>query len=58
MEVALFGEVEDGLADGGQTDAQLIGVLALARELLPLAKLTALDSLEQVRPELGVQRDG
>src|SRR5438105_5365429 len=31
MEVALFGEVEDGLADGGQTDAQLIGVFALAR---------------------------
>src|SRR5712691_8437273 len=57
MEIPLFDEVEDGLADGSQADAELVGILPLAGELLSLVQLAALDPPQQVGAELRVDRD-
>src|SRR5438552_2133721 len=57
IEVSLFDQVEDRLANRRQAHAQPISVLTLARELLPLAQVAALDPAQQVSPELRVDRD-
>src|SRR2546426_7516918 len=57
VQVALFDEVEDGLANRGQADPELIGVLALAQQFLTLAELAPLDPAQQVRPELRMERN-
>src|SRR2546427_12766295 len=56
MEVALVDEVQEGLADGGQTDAELIAVLTLAGQLLGLAKLAAREPAQEGGRKLGVDR--
>src|SRR5439155_16826244 len=57
IQIPLFDEVEDGLADRGKTDAELIGVLPLAQQFLALAKLAVFDPAQQMRPKLRVDRD-
>src|ERR1700694_1647688 len=57
IEVPLLDQVQDRLANRGEAHAQLIGILALARELLPLPEVAAFDPAQQVRPKLRVDRD-
>src|SRR5439155_22966690 len=57
IQIPLFDEIEDGLADRSKTDAELIGVLSLAQQFLALAKLAVFDPAQQMRPKLRVDRD-
>jgi hypothetical protein len=50
-------QVEQGLADRGEADAEVLGVLPFVRELLPRPQAAAVDLVLQQLTELVVQRN-